>query len=358
MGKKRGYFTFLFRTAPRPDWIRKHGGVIYHVGRHSRTVSAMLESPAQLKRIMLKEDLLYTEPDRILILPQRVKKVFGREELKKHFKTNQQTLTWNVQKVWGGPPKPNAGSRVRVGIIDTGIDLDHPDLKANIAGGINLVNTGRKPNDNNGHGTHVAGVVAAVNNKIGVVGVAPAARLYAIKAFNARGAATITNIIRGIEWGIDNGMDILNMSFGSGTGTPALIDAVKAANRRGILCVAAAGNKGNASGTGDNVSFLGRIPSAVAVAALNRNNKRASFSSTGTSVDIAAPGVNIFSTYSNGKYAILSGTSQATPHVSGVAAVYRQKRGIDARTVKKRLSARAVSLGPDRLYGAGLVQVK
>ncbi|GGE19268.1 subtilisin E [Marinithermofilum abyssi] len=358
MGKKRGYFTFLFRTAPRPDWIRKHGGVIYHVGRHSRTVSAMLESPAQLKRIMLKEDLLYAEPDRILILPQpRVKKVFGMEELKRYAKINQQTLTWNVQKVWGGSPNPYAGSGVRVGIIDTGIDLDHPDLKANIAGGINLVNTGRKPNDNNGHGTHIAGIVAAVNNKIGVVGVAPAARLYAIKAFDARGAATITNIIRGIEWGIDSGMDILNMSFGSRTGTPALIDAVNAANRRGIVCVAAAGNEGNASGTGDNVSFPGRIPAAVAVAALNRNNKRASFSSTGSSVDIAAPGVNIFSTYSNGKYAILSGTSQATPHVSGVAAVYRQKRG-GASTVKKRLRARAVSLGPDRLYGAGLVQVK
>ncbi|PTX58305.1 subtilisin/minor extracellular protease Epr [Melghirimyces profundicolus] len=351
-------YIFLTKKRAVVDRIRKSGGRIDYVSRHSGLISARI--PAREANQLLKQsDVLLSEKDGALSLPKpKVRRILTREEYEEAVRAARQTLTWNIRRVWDGRPPVTAGRGIRVGVIDTGIDLNHPDLRRNIRGGVNFVNPGRLPQDGNGHGTHVAGILAARSNRVGVVGVAPSAGLYTIKVLDNKGTGTLTDLIRGIDWGIDHRMHILNLSLAIGFDTPAsLVRAVNAAVNRGILVICAAGNSGNTRGTGDNIESPGRIPAAVAVAATNRSNRRASFSSTGSALDLSAPGVNIPSAYIDDRYAILSGTSMAAPHVSGVAAVFRQ-RGLTPSQTLRRLYQRAIPLGPVRLYGKGLVRIR
>lgn len=233
-----------------------------------------------------------------------------------------QVLPWGVDRIdaeqaWSAS-EPATGSGVRVAVLDTGIDLSHPDLEANIAGGYNAVNPRKKPSDGNGHGTHVAGTIAAANNTVGVVGAAPAARLYAVKVLGDNGFGWLSDIIEGIDWSIRNGMQVINMSLGSSADSQSFHDAVTAAYNAGITVVAAAGNDGP---TDNTVNYPARYPEVIAVAAMDRADSLASFSSRGPEVDLAAPGVDIYSTYKGGSYATMSGTSMAAPHVAGTAAL-------------------------------------
>ncbi|MFC4076933.1 S8 family peptidase [Salinithrix halophila] len=351
-------YTFLSRDLSLKGRIQEVGGVIYYESRHSGIVSAMVPR-RELRRLLEDPQLIFAEAEQQVALPPpKVIEIFPSKSGRKRVRSTQQILPWNIKQVWRGSPYSRGGKGVRIGVLDTGIDLTHPDLSANIKGGINLVTPGKLPHDDNGHGTHIAGIIAARDNRLGVVGVAPSASLYAIKVLDKRGMGTLTSLIHGIDWGIDNGMHILNLSLSGGrTVSAGLARAIQAATNRGILVVVAAGNSGNASGSGDTVQVPGRLPSVVAVAALTRKNRRASFSSTGPSLDISAPGVNITSTYTGGRYAIFSGTSQAAPHVTGVAAIFKQQ-GLSAYAIRRRLILRAIPLGPTRLYGAGLVQSK
>jgi subtilisin family serine protease len=354
-------YTFLFRTCPKPEKIRQWGGKVYHVSRYSRSVSAVVPSAEALKALLRDDDLILAERDRLVGLPSpRLEQIYRVRSFKKKSRFARQVLPWNIQRVWNAKPVSNAGNGVRVGVIDTGIDLTHPDLSGNIKGGVNLIKKGASPQDDNGHGTHVAGIIAAMDNRIGVVGVAPAAQLYAIKVLNSRGVGTLTTLIKGIEWAIDHGMHILNISIGGGTSVPGnLVAAINAAVNRGILVVAAAGNNGEANGKGNNVEVPGKIRGAIAVAALDKNNRRAPFSATGPEVAIAAPGVRILSTFKGGRYAVLSGTSQAVPHVVGAAAVFKQLYpGLSLPALKQFLIRRAKHAGISRLTGAGLVQIR
>lgn len=236
-----------------------------------------------------------------------------------------QTLPWGVDRIdadlaWAGA----TGTGVKVAVLDTGIDLSHPDLVDNIAGGYNAVNPKRPPKDGHGHGTHVAGTIAAANNTIGVVGVAPTASLYAVKVLGDSGFGWLSDIIEGIDWSIQNGMRVINMSLGSSSDSQSFHDAVIAAYNAGITVVAAAGNDGPADNT---VSYPARYPEVIAVAATDQADSLASFSSRGPEVDLAAPGVYIYSTYKDGSYATMSGTSMAAPHVAGTAALVIQTWG-------------------------------
>ncbi|MDN4595292.1 S8 family peptidase [Polycladomyces subterraneus] len=352
-------YTFLFRTSPKPEKIRQWGGKVYHVSRYSRSVSAVVPSAKALKALLRDHDLILAEQDRLVGLPSpQLEQIYRVRSFQE--KSRRQVLPWNIQRVWNAKPVSNAGKGVRVGVIDTGIDLTHPDLRGNIKGGVNLIKPSASPQDDNGHGTHVAGIIAAINNRIGVVGVAPAAQLYAIKVLNSRGVGTLSTLIKGIEWAIDHGMHIVNISIGGGTSVPGnLVAAINAAVNRGILVVAAAGNNGQANGKGNNVEVPAKIPGAVAVAALAKNNHRAPFSATGPEVDIAAPGVRILSTFKGGRYAVLSGTSQAAPHVAGAAAVFKQLNpGLPLTVLKQILFRRARQTGSPRLTGAGLLQIR
>ncbi|MCL6473383.1 MAG: S8 family serine peptidase [Firmicutes bacterium] len=141
-----------------------------------------------------------------------------------------QILPWGINRInadlaW----RVSIGSGVRVAVIDTGIDLTHPDLMANVKGGFNAINRKESINDDNGHGTHVAGVIAAVDNDIGVIGVAPEANLYAVKVLDKTGTGRISDAIEGIQWSVDNHMQVVNMSFGTTSYSRALDKAIKEA---------------------------------------------------------------------------------------------------------------------------------
>ncbi|GBD34306.1 Thermostable alkaline protease [bacterium HR35] len=277
-----------------------------------------------------------------------------------------QTLPWGIDRVdaeqiWN----LTTGDPIKVAIIDTGIDLKHPDMQANIKGGINTIYPWKSPNDDNGHGTHVAGIVAAINNSIGVVGVGPNIDLYAVKVLGANGSGYLSDVIEGLDWVVqqkqNQGEDwVINMSLGTSADIQSFHDAILRVYNAGITMVAAAGNTGGA------VTYPAAYPEVIAVSATDQNNQLASWSSRGPEVDLAAPGVSIYSTYKGQTYATLSGTSMAAPHVTGVAALVLDRKTCDFNLdgvctpseVQQKLEGSAIDLGSpgkDNLYGSGLV---
>jgi subtilisin family serine protease len=267
--------------------------------------------------------------------------------------------SWGVEHIGAGivHDSGNTGSGVRVAILDTGIDKTHSDLNDNCIGGHDFVNDDSDPMDDNGHGTHCAGIVAAKDNGEGVVGVAPEAHLYAVKVLDSGGSGSVSNVIAGIEWSVTNDMQVLSMSFGGGD-SESMEAACDAAYTAGIVVVASAGNNGNPPGRGDNVGYPARYDSVIAVAATDSNDIRARWSSTGPDVELAAPGVGIYSTYLDGGYATKSGTSMACPHVAGTAALVIYSSIADNGAVRACLQETADDLGAigrDNLYGYGLV---
>ncbi len=281
-----------------------------------------------------------------------------------------EVLPWGVDRVdaelvW---PSGNTAGPIKVGIIDTGISNTHPDILANVKGGVNTINPRRNWNDDNGHGSHVAGIVAAIDNNIGVIGVGPAIDLYAIKVLSASGSGYLSDVIEGIQWAIANKMQVINMSLGTGSDIQSFHDAVTAAKTAGIVVVAAAGNSGSSTDGSSTVIYPAAYPEAIAVSATDQNNVIASWSSRGTEVDLAAPGVSIYSTYKGTSYTTLSGTSMAAPHVAGSAALVLNTpvgsydvnaNGVwDPDEAQTKLQATATNLGDagfDNLYGWGLV---
>ncbi len=230
----------------------------------------------------------------------------------------KQRTPWGVMRI----DAPSAwllakGNGVRVGIIDTGINLDHPDLAGNIKGGFDAISETEEISDDNGHGTHVAGIIAAIDNEVGVVGVAPEAHIYAAKSFDSKGKGIASDIIQGIQWCMDQGVHVINMSFGTSDSSKALRLAIAKAAEAGILMLAASGNTGGMN----SVLYPARDPHVVAVAASTQDDRIAAFSSSGPEVGITGPGTDIYSTYKGQRYMTLSGTSMACPHVAGVAAL-------------------------------------
>lgn len=276
--------------------------------------------------------------------------------------------TWGAKRIGAGTVHDSgySGSGVKVAVIDTGIDYTHPDLNTNYYGGYDFVNEDTDPKDDQGHGTHVAGTIAAKDDNIGVVGVAPQANLYAVKVLNFLGGGRYSDVIAGMQWSVDNGMQITNNSYGSsrdpGTIVKAAFDNAESA---GLLNICAAGNSGNPKGNADKVIYPARWSSCMAVAATTSSDTRASFSSTGPDVEISAPGVDINSTLMGGGYGTKSGTSMATPHVVGTSALIIAKGILDANgngrvndEIRQRLNSTATDLGPlgkDNHFGWGLV---
>lgn len=209
------------------------------------------------------------------------------------------------------------GNRVRIGVIDTGIDYNHPDLRHSVARGVNLLNRSILPFDDNGHGTHIAGTIAASSHQDGIIGVAPRAIIYPVKAFDYNGSAYVSDIIAGIDWCVHNNLDIINMSFGMKTYNKSLEFAVLNAFHSGKIIVASSGNDGRKA----MIDYPARFSQVLSVGATTRTNKVAPFSNRGKRIDIYAPGERIYSSWLHGKYNELSGTSMATAHVSGVVAL-------------------------------------
>jgi len=256
---------------------------------------------------------------------------------------------------WGA----SQGLAIKVFILDTGIDSDHPDLVANLHEGKSFVPTESTTEDYHGHGTHCAGTVAAAINGFGVVGVAPYAYLHPVKVLSSTGSGNWSWLIAGIDWVMaKKGLRIISMSLG-GVAPAAVKTICDSAYADGILLVAAAGN----SGPGDNtVGDPARFDSVIAVSAIDSADVIAAFSSRGPQVEIAAPGVNVLSTTRGGAYGGMSGTSMACPHVAGAAAMgWGSHRTVNNKQVRKLLQMTAFNLGApgrDNLYGFGRVDAQ
>jgi subtilisin family serine protease len=242
------------------------------------------------------------------------------------------------------------GEGVRVAVIDTGIDAGHPDLRGQVVGCYNAFDSSASCFDDNNHGTHVSGTIAALWDGKGVVGVAPKARLVAVKALDKDGGSNLSSVIKGIIWCANNNIQVANMSLGSSMGSVFEHMAIVYAASHGVTFVAAAGNNGK------KVEYPGGYADVIAVAASDENDHIASFSSRGDKVEFIAPGVGVKSTVPGGGYDWYDGTSMATPHVSGLAAlaVARGAHGIDAVRAALKRAARPIGLSPQE-QGSGII---
>ncbi len=257
------------------------------------------------------------------------------------------------------------GDGIKVGVIDTGIDLNHVDLKGRVKDYANFTTSETKSvQDDNGHGTHVAGIVAAERNNVGVVGVAPKADLYIAKAFDKDGYADFDAIAKSISWMIDRDVDVINMSFSADTSTRQYQQVISRAYQNGITMVCAAGNEGGTASAGENtIGYPARFDQTIAVTAVDTKKRRADFSSIGPEAEIAAAGKDIYSCYSNNSFATLSGTSMSTPVIAGAVALLqakglrRYKRKLTPEEIRLLLHIYAEDLGDvgrDNKYGFGL----
>ncbi|WP_455279183.1 S8 family peptidase [[Eubacterium] cellulosolvens] len=248
-------------------------------------------------------------------------------------KTTQQITPWGIERIGVLPVQAegNDGSGINIAILDTGVDTDHPDLSYVFGFDFSdLLMDDADPEDFSGHGTHIAGIIAAQNNDIGVFGIAPGANVYILKVFTDGGEGRYSSAVEAIEWCIGtyndaiegNEIHIISMSWGSevNLGDPGIEPWINQAYNLGIILVGSAGNEGNSTGTGDNIIYPARYENVIAVSAINQEDQRPSFSSTGPAVELAAPGSNIVSTFIDG-YATLTGTSMSCAHVTGSIAL-------------------------------------
>lgn len=251
-------------------------------------------------------------------------------------------IPWGVRHIQAPEAwNKTTGYNIRVGVIDTGIDFMHPDLQHSIERGINLIYRTVPPHDDNGHGTHIAGTIAAANRLQGMIGVAPRASIHPVKAFDYNGTAYVSDIILGLDWCVRNRMNIVNMSFGMQTRSTSLLQAVVNANHAGVIVVASSGNDGRIS----EIDYPARYGHTLAVGATNEQGRVAAFTNRSGQIDIYAPGDKIVSAWMGGKYREMSGTSMATSHVSGaIALLLAHKPGLTPDQVKEIVKRSALPL--------------
>ena len=259
-------------------------------------------SDVQVAKLRLDNAVQFIEPDRVVALSTC-------------FTVTAPTLiTWNVRRVGYGN-----GIGKTAWIIDTGIDFDHPDLDVDVTRSRSFLGGSTTADDENGHGTHVAGIIAAKNNDIGVLGVASGAKVVSLRVLNAEGSGSLSAIIQALGYVNTNASagDVVNMSLGLDTISNILNQQVQNTAARGIFIAIAAGNDGQPASHFSPSGANG--PNIYTVSAVDSTDRFASFSNYGNdAVDYAAPGVRILSTYKGGQYAYMSGTSMATPHVAGL----------------------------------------
>lgn len=279
--------------------------------------------------------------------------------------TLSQTQGWGIKQ----SKIPNTwtvteGEGETVMVIDTGWS-DHIDLGENCVKGISTV--GGDIVDREGHSTHCCGIIAAKNNDSGMVGVAPKAKTIAVKALDDNGSGSFTSIVKALEYAAKIKPSVVSMSLGSPSGTEKFRAAIKKLYDMNIPVIAAAGNSGKGG-----VNYPGMYPETITIAAYNKNGKIAGFSSVGETVDFAAPGVDIYSTYLNNKYATLNGTSMACPFIAGVVALLLAKHKKqeaetgknDCKTVEEirqhllKYTVDKGYVGKDNYWGYGVIDVE
>ncbi|NQX67315.1 S8 family serine peptidase [Paenibacillus alba] len=317
-------------------------GKIKREQKHSASISAKMTSK-EIEKLKKDTTVQSVEPDIQLQI------------------ASTQAMDWGVSVVNATYAWKNGytGKGVKVAVLDSGIDTHHEDLV--VSGGASFVDYTTSYDDDFGHGTHVAGIIGAKNNDIGVVGVAPDADLFAVKVLDSTGKGYLSDVIAGIDYAVENKMDIINMSITTSVDSPALHNAVDQAYASGLLLVAAAGNTGNVDGTGDTLQYPAKYSSVIAVGAVDQNNQRASFSATGNELEIVAPGMNVNSTYLNNGYKTFKGTSMASSFVSGEIALLKQENSLLTNTqLRSALDQHVLNSGntaKDLKYGYGVLDV-
>ncbi|ERN51807.1 S8 family serine peptidase [Alkalihalophilus marmarensis] len=275
------------------------------------------------------------------------------------------TIDWGVRKIgaptaWGNGV---TGEGVKIAVMDTGISTSHPDLQ--VTKGASFVPYTASFNDDNGHGTHVAGIIAARPNQFGVTGVAPKAQLYAAKVLDQNGDGTTAYVIKAIDWALKEDVDIINLSLGGKNPSVTLQNKIDQAYDQGVLFVAAAGNRGTQEGTTNTVDYPAAFSSVIAVSAVDQQDRRARFvggySASGPTVEVAAPGLGIRSTSRNQGYTLESGTSMAAPHVAGHLAllkqVYPDRTAVQLRNLLRQQTVDLGQTGRDSFYGFGRIHI-
>jgi subtilisin len=326
----------------------------YDVNRYDAPILMASLTDAEIEALRSSDDVVSVEDDGPMYALQGAPVVEGTPEIL------AETIPTGVNQIkapqgWGA----SQGLAIKVYVLDTGIDSDHPDLVANLKLGQSFVPTESSTDDFNGHGTHCAGTVAAPINGVGVVGVAPYAYVHPVKVLSSTGSGQWSWLIAGIDWVRQKkGIRIISMSLG-GTAPNAVKDMCDGAYNDGILLIAAAGN----SGPDDNtVGDPARYDSVVAVSAIDSADVIATFSSRGPQVEVAAPGVNVLSTIPGGGTGAKSGTSMACPHVAGAAAMaWGSHRSANNKQIRWLLQNTAFNLGApgrDNLYGFGRVDAQ
>lgn len=273
---------------------------------------------------------------------------------------------WGVKRMGTGTAHQGKfrGKNIRIAIIDSGMDLNHRELSERVVTGWDFVNNDPYPDDEYGHGTHIAGIIAATRDQLGIVGVAPRANLYVYKVLDSFGNGDWSDIVAAVEAAALAGCKVTNQSLGAFTNPGSFVrDMYDAAWGAGIVNVAASGNSGTLLG----VAWPARYNSVIAVGATDFGNSRPMFSSTGPELELTAPGHEILSTKRGGDYEIREGTSQAAAHVAGAVAVVlstpirdQNRNGTVADEVRQRLIDTAVDLGDvgfDEEYGHGMVNL-
>lgn len=268
---------------------------------------------------------------------------------------SEQINVWGVEAInatqmWD---QGYTGDGIKIAVLDTGIDFSHLDLRGNIHRGYNSISPNQPPVDDNGHGTLVTGIIAASNNNIGIIGVAPDAEIYPVKVLDKFGDGDIETVIRGIEWCINEKVQVINMSFALLEDNATLKNVIQRALDCGIIVVASGSNS-----AGGEVGFPASYDGVISVTSVDQNFKIGITSPKGK-IDFSAPGINIISTKLNGGYKKVSGTSFATPHITGLIALMLDKKPLmNQSEVLKDLKFFSKNIGKSEVYGNGIVVIK
>lgn len=313
------------------------------------------------KQLLARNDVAYVEIDHIARAYDAKKANLTRQS------TLSQTGTWipsdtfftqqwalstiRATSAW----EHTRGSGITIAILDTGVDYIHPDLRGRVDLGRDFIAGDADPMDEQGHGTHVAGIAAAnADDRFGIAGVAPSARILAIRVLDAEGAGNYSQVAQGITYAADNGAKIINLSLGGPEKSELLRTAIDYAASRGAIVTCASGNEGSR-----DMGYPARYDSCLSVGATDITDTIAQFSNRGTGLDITAPGTQILSSVIGASHDSWDGTSMATPHVAGAAALL-MSQGLSRSATLSTLLSSAVDLGAagyDTTYGAGRLDV-
>ncbi|MED1599304.1 S8 family peptidase [Bacillus pseudomycoides] len=266
----------------------------------------------------------------------------------------QQTVNSSTLPLKAKGISPLTGKGTSVAILDTGIDKEHLDLK--IKTGISFVSNTSSFDDDNGHGTHLAGIIGAKNNNVGITGIAPDVDLYAVKVLDKYANGKYSTVVKGIDWAIEQNVDIILMSLGGKKESVFFEEAMNKAYQKGILLIASAGNEGYKEG--NSITYPAKFNSVVAVGAVDLNNQRGFLSSKGEQLELMALGVDVLSTWNDGTYRLDSGTSMAAAHVAGIASLLLEKDAtMSNQKVREILNQSAIPFGNKLEYGNGKVSL-